>query len=211
MSNKVLVFLKSGGLLEVLKYISIYLSKKVFFKSETVFFYLNREGFHQTLKDTGIVYKTIDNINELQTIKFDRINTLSCKEWFDKGSQVIIGFSDLTPISYLWVHFHYHIIHGVCKIRLPDNQCWIGPGFVDKTVRRKGILKSQIIFLINNISNQVKYVITSARAKNVPSIRSLNRLEFKSGLTLIKYFGVFSSRKTEFYYENDGESIFHLS
>jgi hypothetical protein len=56
----------------------------------------------------------------------------------------------------------------------------------------------------------IEYFLTSVNVKNIASIKSVEKVGFAEGLRLIKYYGGFSSKKTEKTFKNNGESIFQI-
>jgi len=210
MRSKILIYLKSGGLTEVLNYILTYIRKMFYYKSETLFYYLDRAEFNLSVKNLDVAYETVTDSVTLEAMDFDRIKTLNYKLWFDQGSQVIVGLYSSKPVSFSWSQFGSYKIQGLGTIILSDNQCWVGPAFVDNSMRGKGILKDTTIFQLNDAPSNVRYYITSANAMNTPSNRSLIRLGFKIGIRETKYFGLLSNKKTKIDYENDGKSLFRF-
>jgi len=210
MLKKTFIFLQSGGLKEIFGYGLIRLKKIFYYKSETIFFYLDRKHYNQPSKKSDIVFKIINNSADLQKIDFDRIKTLSFSKWFEKGSYAILGFSSSTPVSFTWTHFQHHRLVDSVEINLSDNKCWTGPSFVDKSMRGMGINQVQKYFQIKNCPNSIQYFVTSANANNIASIKSLENIGFMRGLKLIHYYGVFSSKEDEIIYEDNCESIFQF-
>jgi RimJ/RimL family protein N-acetyltransferase len=211
MIRKFFIYIWSGGLIEVLKYISIHIRKKIYYKSETIFLFLDIDELSLMPKQKcDIEYKIIQNKSDLDKIDFNRIKILQYKKWFEKSSQAILGLNNSNPVSFSWSHFQQHSLHGVCKINLSSNKCWIGPTFVDKSMRGKGINKAQIYFQINNAPAGIKYFLTSANASNKASIKSFEKLGFKIGLKFDKNYGIFSNKRTSLQYYNSGKSIINF-
>jgi hypothetical protein len=212
MIKKIYIYLQSGGFLEVAKYAFIGVKKIFYYKSETIFYFLDREHLNDTytIKNSSVVFKTIKNVSDLQKIDFDRIKVLNHRKWFEKGSLAIIGFSSSVPVSFTWMHFYSHCISGVCTIKLSPEQCWAGPSFVIKSQRGKKINQAQKRYLIRSVPESIRYFLTSVNKKNIASIKSLEKIGFSEGLRIIKYRGIFQHRKPEVVYKNDGDSIFKI-
>lgn len=211
MTRKIFVYMKSGGLSEVIIYSFTFLKKIFFYRSETNFLYLDRNKFNQLQKNICEVdFKIILNKSDLEKVNFARIQTLNYERWFEKNSVPIIGFNKCNPISFTWTHFHAYIIHNLCQIELSDDKCWVGPTFVDNSMRGRGINKTQISFQISNAPKNIQYFITSANASNIASIKSFEKLGFKLGLKIIKNYGIFSNQKTTMNYYNEGIEIIKI-
>lgn len=210
MIQKIHTYLQSGGLNEVIGYVFIRLKKAFYYKSETIFFFLDRQNHQPFTVKSDIIFKTIKKVEDLRKIDFDRIKTLNYEEWFKKGSLAIVGFSSSKPVSFTWTHFHSHRFENLFELNLSDNKCWTGPSFVDKTMRGRGINQAQKNYQIINCPKNIQYLITSANAKNYPSIRTLEKAGFKHGLTLIKYYGVLTKKKDEIICDNKYNSIFQF-
>ena len=210
MIKKLHSYIQSGGIIEVISYALTLIKKIFYYKSETIFLYLTPENAKHIKKDVEFSFKKINNTADLEKIGFPRIKTLPYNKWFDKGSIAIIGFYDNKPVSFTWSHFKHHTIHGIGTIDLSKNMCWIGPTFVHKTMRRKGMNKAQIIHQIKISSKETSYFITSANSKNIASIKSFAKLGFQRGLIHSKYFGVLSSNKIQMTFLNNGKNIIYI-
>lgn len=210
MKAKIFTYFLSGGIKEVFKYGLTYLRKYIYYKSVTIFMYLDISKIKKIELSPEFSFTIIDSEIEIESITFDRIRTQNYKGWFNKESIVVIGFYQSRPVSFIWSHFHYYEIEDIFKINLQVDKCWIGPTFVDKTVRGRGLNKNQILYQLMNIPQNIKYCVTSANVRNIASINSFKRLGFEEGLIITKYYGVFSNRKTIFKFVNNGENIIYL-
>lgn len=212
MIKKIYIYLQSGGFSEVAKYAFIRIKKIFYYKSETIFYFLDRKHLNDnnTIKKSSVGFKTINNVSDLQKIDFDRIKVLNHRKWFEKGSLAVIGFSSSVPVSFTWIHFYSHGISGVCTIKLSSEQCWTGPSFVIKSQRGKRINQAQKRYLIRSAPESIRYFLTSVNKKNIASIKSLEKIGFSEGLRIIKYHGIFQNKKPEVFYKNQGVSIFNI-
>lgn len=205
MIEKIKSYIHSGGITEVFSYACTYMKKIFYYKSETIFLYIAKENVKQINTETEFSFKIINNSSVLDKLDFPRIKTLPYDKWLDNGSIAIIGFYDNKPVSFTWTHFKSHTIHGLGTVDLSKNKCWIGPTFVHKTMRGKGMNKAQIIHQIKHSAEETSYFITSANSKNLASVKSFEKLGFQRGLLHTKYFGVFSSHKVQMTYLNKGK------
>ena len=210
MIKKIKTYLISGGIDEVISYALTYIRKVFYYKSETIFLYLEKGNIEIPKSSRDISFNIYNKSTELKKLNFDRIKTLSYKQWFEQGSQAIIGFYETKPVSFTWSHFNNYKIHSINDINLSNNKCWIGPTFVDKSMGGKGLNKAQIVYQLNNIPNCITYCLTSANSKNIASIKSFERLGFKKGLIITKNYGMFSKHNTKMSFKNNGNEIFKL-
>lgn len=210
MLKKVCIYLQSGGLSEVMNYTLIRLKKIFYYKSETIFLYLPREQYINVQKKSDVVFQIIDNEQDLKKLDFDRIKTLNYKKWLKKGSLAIVGIKSARAVSFTWLHFHFHPVLGLGNIALSTEKCWTGPSFVHRSMRGKGVNQVQKHFQINNAPESIKYFLTSVNAKNIASIKSIEKVGFKKGAEMIKYYGIFSTKKMNLIYQNNCESIFQF-
>jgi hypothetical protein len=77
-------------------------------------------------------------------------------------------------------------------------------------VRGRKINQAQKHFQIMRTPESIEYFLTSVNAKNIASIKSVEKVGFAEGLRLIKYYGVFSSKKTESIFKSNCESIIQI-
>ncbi len=210
MIKKLFIYLQSAGLQAVLNYARIRFKKIYYYKSETIFYFLHRKNYNKSIKIPEINFVEIDNPADLEKVNLDRIKTLDYNRWLNKGSLAIIGFRFSRPVSFTWSHYHSHRVHGSYKINLSHNKCWTGPSFVDRSLRGNKINQAQKHFQIMNAPKSIEYFLTSVSAKNIASIKSIEKIGFIEGLKMIKYYGAFSSKKTERIFKNNGESIFQI-
>lgn len=210
MTRKILIYIKSGGFSEVYSYALIFIKKIFYYKSETIFYLLKRDQYNGNVKNKNITFIEFKNADDLEKIKFERIREVNYKEWLKKESVAIIGLYDDSPISFTWTHFRNHKIKGVAEIELLNNQCWVGPSFVIKEMRGKEINRKQHHYRIKNTPAHIQYFLTSVNSKNYASLRSLEKIGFKAGLKVVKYYGFLTNEKTEINYLIKDKSLFQL-
>lgn len=195
MIKKTIIYWSSGGLGEVFQYAFAHLRKRVYNVSTTVYLYRDLSEAPAEDYSGALKFRVIGNSSELELLNFKRIETLAYRKWFSKGSAVVVGFYDGKPVSFSWGHFHSHQVDQGSGVDLGESAIWIGPTFVDKRVRGKGINKAQIAYQIANLPNTIKVCLTSANKKNVASIRSFESLGFHKGALVTHHQGILS-RKT---------------
>lgn len=195
MIKKILIYLSSGGLRELLLYAVNSIKSKVYYRSETVFLYLERNNFNDVDHSRTVFFKKLSDDDCLQNISFPRMSTLGYDKWFLCGSSVVIGFIDSSPVSFTWLHIHQYNVPSIGLIPLKENQCWIGPTFVHKAARRQGINIKQIAFQIRTAPENITAYVTSANSNNSASISSFKRLGFVEATRVISTQGFFSNAR----------------
>jgi GNAT superfamily N-acetyltransferase len=156
----------------------------LFLKKVTGFFYRKTStlGFELNITEFEIEkFETVD-INEidkpidiLHLSKADITNALVNESecFIAKMNDEIAGFTFLT--------FGRKEIAGFGEVLLSaNNSAWIGPVFVDKKYRGKGINKAMIFFAIVKCKTKgVSKIVTSINAHNSSSIASFTKTGFK--------------------------------
>lgn len=185
MIRKFLVYCQSDGLRPALAFAFKTLAPWLFGRSTTLFFHLGAYEFEKSPSSDLLKQEQID-IQRLNSLNFPRLRLLPCDEWLTNGSRLYVTFATGNrPVAFTWTHFHQYSIHGLGNIHLSDNECWIGPTFVHKEYRGKGINKAQILHQMAEAQGMTFY--TSVNAKNLPSIHSFLHFGFKEiGRTVAK-------------------------
>lgn len=178
MIRKFFVYCKSDGIMSALHY-AIATILSCVYRSSTTNFY-RYDGVTSSL----VKYANTDRFvvkeclaEELETIDFPRLKLLNWRRWLHDGSRCYVGFYDGIPATYTWTHFKEYEIHGLGKFHLTDGECWIGPVFVHKDYRGRGLNKIQIA---NQMLDVGGVCYTSVNAGNQPSIRSFIGLGYKN-------------------------------
>lgn len=211
MLNKVLVYLQSDGIYNTSSYVWKTLRAQVYKKSVTYFLYLKTNvspSIAPSLIFSGIQFICLKTIEEIEQYKFKRLQISNYKEWIKNGSVVYIGLIEGLPISFTWSHYNQYTIHDLETIKLQTNQCWIGPTFVDKRWRGKGINSAQIA---HQITQEKKTTfLTSINEHNTPSIKSFEKANFKLGAKY-SYYSLFKCQKRTKEFFNEGIQIIHFA
>lgn len=207
MLKKAIIYLYSGGFNEVLRYATSFLRKRFFYTSRTIYLYRNLMELPAADYIDHFEFKAISTPDDLESLNFKRIETLDYQQWFSKGSIAIVGFYNGKPVSFSWCHFKSHQVDHSTRIDLGDNAVWIGPTFVDKIMRGKGMNKSQISYQIANLPTNISTCLTSANERNTASIKSFERLGFSHGAVLVQHQGIFSQKICERTFLDNGESF----
>lgn len=187
--RKFIVYCKSDGLLNALKF-SLKACVSFFYRNSTTLFFrriyvpIAQSSFPDEMKNYV-------SVNELRQIDMPRLYLLDCKSKFAEGQQLYVTFDHGTPVAFSWTAIHHYYVHGVGDFLLNDNEYWIGPTFVMKSHRGRGLNKMQIMAQMNDYAGTF---YTSVNSFNVPSIKSFLSLGFKEiGHVTYKKFLCFSS------------------
>lgn len=174
MIRKFLIYCKSDGVKDALFYVWKTILSLFYIKSKTCFL---------ELKDSHICVSSCDNYeirkiekDDVDTINFPRLMLLPVKKWIERGSLLYVTYEGDAPIAFTWTHNGNYEIHGLGSFDLGDNERWIGPTFVCKEYRGRGLNKRQIAYQIKEASDKIYY--TSVNSGNIASLASFKRLGF---------------------------------
>ena len=190
--NKFLVFCKSDGIKNAIWFSIKSITNVLFHHSSTKCIYLERKSFRQISKPEWdrYSYKIFDKAEDIATLPFDRLKLLPYRKWMENGSLVIVAFDGKTPVAFGWTHFRSQTIHYVGTFDMGDDIAWLGPVFVHKDSRGKGLQKLIMQLGITTAPNNINCFITSVNSGNAPSWSSLLKLGFKEGLDISTQSGI---------------------
>ena len=144
-------------------------------KTSTLGFELNiSELEFEKLKTVDL--KDIDKpIGILHLSKADVANS------FEGGGECFVAKVNDEVAGFTFLSFGKKEIAGFGEVLLSaNNSAWIGPVFVDKKHRGKGINKAMIFFAIEKCKAKgVSKIVTSINAQNLSSIASFTKTGFK--------------------------------
>lgn len=177
--KKISRYLKEFGLRGIIK--KIY-AKGLFLlglkKSVTIFFI---KSLHENISSTGNDQYLVKILDESDISKFDEMkyfHFIRSKEVVeDPDFMVVIVSHQEKMVGYVILHFgEVHPIYGLGSWKLDEDEAWLGPAFVIKEFRGKGInsilLNQAAIYSIERGS---KKIFTCINQSNVPSIRSFEK------------------------------------
>lgn len=183
MIKKFLIYCKSDGIKDALVYAWKTILSLFFIKSRTCFFKLKDFSVCDFLCDDCEI-KKIEK-HEVDVIDFPRLMLLPVNKWLNSGSFLYVTYDGDKPIAFTWTHKGNYEIHGLGSFDLGDNERWIGPTFVCKEYRGRGLNKKQIAYQITEALDKTYY--TSVNSGNIASLASFKRLGFvEFGETLNK-------------------------
>ena len=105
------------------------------------------------------------------------------EKWFSRESICLSLELDRHIIAYGWLHFNfYDNLESAGTFHLSNNECWIGPAYVDASYRKKGLSYLSVYHRLKFIRDLgIVDVYTSTSSKNIAPIRYL----IKTGFQLI--------------------------
>lgn len=197
--RKLWIFIQSDGLANTLKFVWKGIAGKCYHLSRTLCLYVEKENVAINRRSIWNVYRCriITEVKELSSINFGRLKLLPCRRWLENGSMVVVVFKDDVPVAFGWTHFKNHAIDYVGDFDMGTKIAWMGPIFVHRKHRGKGLQQWVIRQVVNNVPANIKAFITSVNAGNKASLRSLEKCGFKVGMEICCETGFFATRGTE--------------
>ena len=178
--QKFLSFCETDGLINTLNFVRDTLQQKFWFKKSDTFFlkYEGSKNFDINIP-SGFEFITIHDFNSLIKYNYSRLKYLPCQKWYDNCSYCNIGLFHNRVISFMWIHKKPYYINNVGLFAIHDHECWIGPSFVDKNYRRRGVNTIQRACVINNLlKNNPMTIYTSVSSQNTANISNLLKFGF---------------------------------
>lgn len=193
------IFVQSDGIVNTFRFVWKSLFGKFYRLSRTLCLYAERYSVKE-LKDgrwSDFHSRVIYDWKELRGIDFDRLKLLPCKKWLDAGSIVVIIFQGDIPVGFGWTHFGCHTIEYVGSFDMGTTIAWLGPSFVHRKYRGKGLQKLVIQECVRNAPKQIKTFISSVNDKNSASLISFEKCGFKVGMQVNNISGLFARKGVE--------------
>ena len=201
MIRKLMIYFKSDGLQDCLKYCIKTIVSMFYRKSITDFYFMDlNDGISYKMPEDFHVSKFV-SFKEINNICFPRLTLLDCHKWFNRGSVLYIGYYKNVPVSYTWTHFKNYELHVLGDFLLSHDECWIGPTFVHKKYRGKGFNKAQIRYQINDMSGYKFF--TSTSHNNIASSKSFLNLGFMDIGSIELRKNIFTKKR----YDIDGDTL----
>ena len=180
-NNKLIVSIKYDGFQNTArntlkKVLNIFgrTSKTVFLRKEQI------QNIELPSIDNRYSYKKITNIIDIFDYKHQKLSSLPIKKWLTNGAVLYLIFHKNEPVAYGWLHTTDYQFKGSDLINLSnEKKAWLGPVFVNKNFRRKGLNSLQISLLINEaVSSGINIIETSVNSDNVASYDSFIKYGF---------------------------------
>lgn len=194
--GKILTFIKSDGLDNTMRFMWNALRSKIGHTSHTYCLFADRDGILPELGNR-IKYKVISDIETLSAINFPRLKLSPWKKWLREGSCVLIIFENDVPIAFGWMHFKSHYVHSVGNFNLGNDMAWLGPYFVHRKYRGKGLQRTAISIGVSEAPKSITSFITSINFSNIASLHSFEKCGFQIGLEVSCTMGIFAHSKSD--------------
>lgn len=182
--KKIIKYFKDNGLLRTIKRIFYRVGGKLgLIKSETFVLhqdFKNEKILQDFLPDYKVDILNKENLSDFMAIKYYEF--LDPKEIINsKKSNIMVAFDGKKIIGFACYHYDTnHTIHDLGKWHLKEDEAWIGPTYVIKEYRSKGVhrlLLIKTISLLNKIGINKTY--TAINRNNIPSIKSFKNVGFE--------------------------------
>lgn len=184
MIKKFLIYLKTDGVFNTFKYFLKTILYIFYRKSITdIYLFNNNNCSNLNTSKNDFEIKKFESWDEVRYIDFPRLQLLPCRDWLENGSIIYIGYYNKRPVSYSWTHFNKYQLHALGTFILANDECWVGPTFVDKKCRGKGFNKATIYYQIKDLNYHKFY--GSSNRNNIASSKSIQRLGFTNIGTII--------------------------
>ena len=127
--------------------------------------------------------------NEVERMDFPRLKLLDWRKWLENKSRLYVAYVGNEPVGYAWIHYHSYHFAGKYNFGIEENEVWIGPSFVKKEFRGKGLQKALTQYRLSKIKNCTVY--TSVNSNNIASNKCMkrNNFEFMGTVTITTLFG----------------------
>lgn len=156
----------------------------MFLKKVTGFFYRKTStlGFELNISELEFEkLKTVDLKDIDKPIGILHLSKADVANSFEGGGECFVAKVNDEVAGFTFLSFGKKEIAGFGEVLLSaNNSAWIGPVFVDKKHRGKGINKAMIFFAIEKCKAKgVSKIVTSINAQNRSSIASFTKTGFK--------------------------------
>jgi GNAT superfamily N-acetyltransferase len=148
--------------------------------SETLFF---RRGAAAALADIrradGLEFVRVRDASSLEEHGYPQLAHRPYRRWFSAASVCFLGLVQGKVVSYCWAHQGFYALGRVGRFGLREGEWWIGPVYVDKRYRGRGINTAQIRHAIRELSGtEGKVFFTATNASNHASLKSFAKCGF---------------------------------
>lgn len=176
--NKLLIYLKQEGLSATIAKVISFLFKG----SSTTDFYCCVNPVSCANRNSVVLkYLTYTELNKFDQIKF--FSHINGADYIESTNQFILtAYYEDEMVGYVAAEYDkLKDIHGLGKFKLNKDEAWVGPVYVCRKYRKKGVSS----YLISGTLQQLKQrfciasVYTCINADNISSIRSFEKNGFK--------------------------------
>ena len=185
MIKKFFIYLKSDGLWNALAFTLKSITSLVYNKSVTNIY--KRITGEEEYNNEAVIKEV--GANEVERMDFPRLKLLDWRKWLENKSRLYVAYIGNKPVGYAWIHYHSYHFAGKYNFGIEENEVWIGPSFVKKEFRGKGLQKALTQYRLSKIKNCTVY--TSVSSNNIASNKCMkrNNFEFMGTVTITTLFG----------------------
>lgn len=195
--GKIFTFVRSDGLYNTLKFIWNALRIKICHTSHTYCLFADRNDIIFGKRGGDVKHKVISDIETLEAINFPRLKLSPWRKWLRDGSRVLILFENDVPIAFGWMHFKCHYVRSVGNLDLGDDKAWLGPYFVHRKYRGRGLQRVAISLGVDNAPKSINAFVTSVNSLNMASLRSFEKSGFQIGMEVLCTTGILAHSKSD--------------
>ncbi len=136
-------------------------------------------------------FVAVSDAPSLERYAYPRLAYVPYRKWLSQGSVCFLGLVQGAVVSYCWVHRGSYSLGRIGRFGLGEKERWMGPVFVDKRYRRRGINTAQVHHALRESSHAGEIVFfTATNAANYRSLQSFARCGFVLiGLCRVRMLG----------------------
>lgn len=185
MIKKFFIYLKTDGLLNTLVFTLKSITSLIYNKSVTNIY--KRKTCEEDYKNETVIKEV--GANEIESMDFSRLKLLDWKKWLENKSHIYVAYIGNEPVGYAWIHYHSYHFADKYNFGIEENEVWIGPSFVKKEFRGRGVQKALTQYRLSKINNSTVY--TSVSSNNIASNKCMKRndFEFMGTVNITTLFG----------------------
>lgn len=197
--GKLLTYLKYEGLRETIRkcFLTVKNRNKV---SETVFFkYCKADLAHDPKARLEVVFLTEERLPDFETIRF--FDHISGRDYIAQPhGNIFLGYLNDELVAYAVTEYGKRKeIHGLGFFQLEQNEAWLGPVYVKRAYRGKGINREMLKRVIEATVKQgyIHSFYTCINQENVASIKSFSYAGFQKKGVILCQNGQYTCRLDE--------------
>jgi GNAT superfamily N-acetyltransferase len=149
-------------------------------RSETLFFRCGAAGVPAGIRATGrLEFVRVSDALSLEEHPHPKLAYRPYRVWFSAGAVCFLGLVRGKVVSYCWAHPGCYSLGRIGRFGLRKGEWWIGPVYVDRRYRGRGINTAQIRHALQELSGAgEKVFFTATNASNHASMRSFVKCGF---------------------------------
>lgn len=184
--NKFLTYLKYEGIMATVKKVFSYIRKK-----ESITVFLCYDAPIKSVKKQPILFDFLrqDNLDSFEKIKF--FDHIHGRDYIDSSNSfILLAMMNGETVGYIAMELEKNKeIHGLGHFQLDTQEAWVGPVYVKRAYRGKGINKEMLKQALEIAMNKyhIRCIYTSINQENIASLKSFLHAGFqKKGVILCR-------------------------